>query len=311
MENMINMNKKTPIIIGTSALATMLLVVSITSQYEVEDTFFATANPQITQSPEYIETPTNMPILVTVTDKKSSDEYIQISNNLFGVEGKFSDFGSMIVVTDGENDVTFFDNGGLFFVSEKWSDADYESTMLTDEEYITIANNYLDQLRNSGFIPSDPSLKIEVDDVQIGSDSTFVTAEGEIFDKKIHYVNVNYKQTYMGYPLYGGASDISISIGKDGEVLAFFGFWRDVIPSEESLALRITSEQAVETIAKENRFGAPVPDPTEVIIESVSPGYWFNAADDNSDTHPSWIITGKVIGKDNYEDSFEQKVQMN
>lgn len=271
----------------------------------------AVAQVQVIQ-PELPQIPAQVPILSVVSEKRTLDSATSIARDVFGVTGDVKALPSAYVISDGSSTVWLFDNGAVKYTTKEWFDPNYETNLTDSATLISIAEDYIAKLRSQGLVPSDPRFTIQLRDVVTGSDTTILSPEGSIERHIIHYMDVNYSQRHSGVEIWGGANDIRVSIGKDGKIIAFYGYWRNLSISD-NLQGKISPQEAINSIMSTNNFGIKesIPMPLEkVIVDKITPVYWFDITDDNTFMYPYWGIQGKVVGADGIERNFTQKVRL-
>ncbi len=146
-----------------------------------------------------------------------------------------------------------FPSGAIRYYTPEWSGQNSFAPILPSEaEAKQIADNFLSEVQKSGaFFPTGEQ-QLVFSEVVPGSQSS--DAWGNLYT---NYWNVRYNVEYNGIPV-GGHYGVTVSVGAGGQIVAFNGNWRNLVPSGDNVNITVTPQQALESCPPPVIRGTPV-----------------------------------------------------
>lgn len=211
------------------------------------------------------EVPSDVPKLKVVSVGITEDWAREVARSLFELTGNVTKppLCEAYRIQNGSLDLWLAYSRGIWYLDMSKLNPRYTPvTLPTSPEAKVIAEHFMEKVKEYGLAPNNPRIKIEFDGVSPGSVTSLLGNE------IICYLNVRFVIKFDNIPLMKGAT---ISIGENGEVIQFFGRWREV--EQEGMTKIITPKQALDRLPTVG-YGKVAVMPKMVIIESVELNYF-------------------------------------
>ena len=247
------------------------------------------------------EAPKQMPVLEVLRYEYTIDEALNIAADLFNITGNVEVIyrprptGDMAIeITDGKKSLTLFFEGAVEYTTPEWgSPAHIPSKLPSPSRAREIANAFLNKVRSFGLIPD--GIEPVYQEVRPGERSVMNETSWT------NYLDVVYKITYKGYLIIGPSSEITVSIGDRGRIVAFFGDWRRLSVAERLVDI-ITPEEALNQLKAQLRSRSPIRRAariSKVIIDEVEIAYWAEPVlEEQDELLPAYNFKGVMIFND-------------
>lgn len=229
------------------------------------------------------EVPKTLPVLRVVRHDYTYAEAETIARNIFNMTGELdikemetlgntaSGMTCLWVKNDDQSLMLFGDGAINYMVHVPSSYAEYgvelpefpQAKQIADE-FLT---NFFQKAKQYGLTPSYSGMEITFADVFFSE--WYSIPPGPTIPTRIA---VCYRVTYDGIPLSfkGG---ISVEIGKDGNLVDFYCYWRNVEPGE-ALPITVSPEQAIRNMGNNSLTGRDPRKIQNITINSVELGYF-------------------------------------
>lgn len=158
----------------------------------------------------------------------SKGQALEIAERIFNVSGEIESFSDIVDgdawrISDGLQEVRVYVKGAVGYDRYPWDTSYSREQLPSDEKCIAIAEQFIEKFRAEGLMPN--SLDLSFHNVEPSATTIFSwpngTMEGSVDD-----VSVWFEYSYEGFPLWG--YQLRVSIGMDGEIIGFGGYFQDV-----------------------------------------------------------------------------------
>ena len=206
--------------------------------------------------------PNEVPNLIVNRKEDITENMVKkIAEELFNMTGELKrpDFTEAYYLHDGQQMLWISDFGGI------WYDSGFNPTDSSVElPNYTIARNiaqkFIEKVKSYNLFPKDQQVNVEYENISVGEQSIFFS--GTTIEKAIHYLNVDFAINFDKLRI----ATITVSIGENGRIISFQGFWREVM--EAGIIKIIKPEIAIEKLQSIS-YGRSTLKPQKVIINQI------------------------------------------
>jgi hypothetical protein len=207
----------------------------------------------------------------------------EIENSSYSGE---NDVGGLLIENSGQ-ELWLFRSGSIAYTTgEGGPSFVIPENLPSYERAEEIAENFIQMIEANGLVPE--NISIRFDSVDPGA----ITVVGNT--QIVNYLIASFHPVFGGIKMYG--SDVHVTIGENGKILAFGGMWRRVIENGYA-TITVTPEEAL-NILKSGRF-SPFHGifGRNVTIKSMELAYYSTSAFDIQDNLPLVYLFG-VVGSE-------------
>lgn len=202
--------------------------------------------------------PDTIPSLrVTYQIDATEERALMIARKVFNFTGEVTRLPEFegYRIRDGYNDLWISDSGGIDYITPQNL---FPKNLPTVDEAKATANEFVERVKSFGLAPQDPRVRIVFDEVLSGTETTAPSTGTAVGCWDVHFV-VKFDDIEL-------LRDVVVSVGQDGQVTGFQGFWREL--EQEGDSYVIPPEQAIERLISSS-YGKSDIQPTKVVIEQM------------------------------------------
>lgn len=288
-----------PLIIG---LPILYILVQPQNAQNLDYTLRIHGTPEIFVNCSLPQVVNKLPSLKVQCRLNTEDRAKMVALELFNFTGNISrpQFTEAYLVRNGSRSLWVSDSGGIWY---DYFDPNYFPTNLPNfNEARFIAERLIAKMIQYGLTPQNPRIAIYFQEVAVGSQS-LIPMDGTT-KNIIHYLNAIFVIKFGNIKV----SAITVSIGENGSIVGFQGFWREL---QESNDIQIISPR--EAIEKLNStgFGKTMVKPQKVIIERVEIVYFDDRGIQEHQDYlqPVYEFEGFLVDKNGVVVPFFQRIQ--
>lgn len=205
--------------------------------------------------------PTEIPLIRCRQKADITAEKVSlIAKDLFGLTGPpvRSEYFDAYRIREGPCDLWVTDYGSIdYYVSG----LEFAKDLSTMSEAKSIAEEFLERVKNYGLTPQNPQVQIVFSDVIAGYES------GTADNLTVQYWDVLFAVKFNGISI----AEAKVSVGDNGRIVGVQGFWRE---AEQVGSINIiTPREAIEKIAADG-YAKRISNAREIRITQISLEYW-------------------------------------